>query len=100
MNNNSLINDSLRDFLNPTAAELEAEKEKYGNHFMNFRKKLINETFEHMELENKFLDRFYLREAGIPEKKTDTPEPDTTCSDKSNKDQTHERYGHFLDKYL
>lgn len=42
---NNLINDSLKDFLNPTAAELKEEKEKYGNHFMNFRKKLINETF-------------------------------------------------------
>lgn len=100
MNNNSLINDSLRDFLNPTASELKEEKEKYGNHFMNFRKKLINETFEHMELENKLLDRFYLREAGITEKKTGIPVPGTTFSGKGNKDQVHERYGHFLDKYL
>lgn len=95
---NNLINNDVKDFLNPTAAELKAEKEKYGNLFFNLRKKMIDESLKHMELENKFLDKFYLKEAGMAKKKTNTPEP--TFSDKSNKDQIHERYGHFLDKYL
>ena len=98
MNNNNMINDNVSDFFNVTGKELEAERSRYGNIFMNFRKKLVNETLKHTELENRYLDRFYLREAGLPVEKIDTPAPCTTI--KSNKDQIHERYGHFLDKYL
>lgn len=95
--NNNILNDNVKNFLDVSEEELAAEKDIYGNLFMNVRKKLVNETLKHAELENKFLDRFYLREAGIPEKKTDTsPEPII----KSNKDMVHQRYGHFLDKYL
>lgn len=105
MNNNHFelkdeLKDEVKDFLTPTVAELEAEKARYGNLFMNVRKKMIDDIFKYNEIENKFLEKFYAREAGIPEKKADTPAPEKTFSGKDNKDEIHKRYGHFLDKYL
>ncbi len=101
MDNNYFgLKDELKDFLTPTVAELEAEKARYGNAFINVRKKIIDDIYRHNELESRFLEKFYAREAGIPEKKTGTPAPDPAFSGKSNKDQIHKRYGHFLDKYL
>lgn len=96
-----LLSDEAELFFVPTAEELQAEQSKYGNIFMNLRKKQIKQALNHSQKTDELMDKFNTRmAAGQGTTQYSHLLDKHNAEGQQNIDEIHSRYGHLLDKYI
>lgn len=101
---NNFLSKETAKFFNPSEDELQREQEKYGNLFMNLRKKQIKKAVDFSQTIDKKIDQFNkrmgTRQQTSYNKYGHLMDKYTSGTEQPNSNEIHSRYGHLLDKYI